>query len=551
MKITLLVDTFNSLSQAIYTALKDLGYRLDIVYAINKEQTIEELNAFYPDIILSPYLTKFIPKEIFNTYPTFVLHPGVRGDRGSYSLEYALISHKEWGIVWLRANELFDGGDIYASSNFAVRDVKKSSLYRKEVKESALSSLASLLENIETDNKEKQLLNPLHKAILPKDFAIDWSRDKTVEIIKKINLFDSQPGLIDEILALKCHLFGAWEEEKLKGKPKEVLAKRDGAICLGTIDGAVWISHLKEPNCFKLPATYVLKERLKGVKEQRLPLIFDKSYKTFYEISCDIKDNIGYLHFNFYNGAISTAQAIRLKYAFDYIKEQVDAIVLMGAEQFFSNGIDLNILEDSKKQGEDGWANINAINDLISSIIYADSVITIASLHNNAGAGGVFLALACDFVVAKESTVLNPHYKTLGLSGSEYHTYTLPKRVGKELAQKLLNECLPISANYAKKINLIDEVFESDYMQNLHQFALSKIDEDFLWDKQDYLEENKEFIESLKKEELRVMYPEFWEENSPFHTLRREFVYKICPTKTPLRLKNKTLQIKKEEYARI
>ncbi|HHD74805.1 MAG TPA: hydrogenase, partial [Nitratifractor sp.] len=114
MKITLLVDTFNSLSQAIYTALKDLGYRLDIVYAINKEQTIEELNAFYPDIILSPYLTKFIPKEIFNTYPTFVLHPGVRGDRGSYSLEYALRRHKEWGIVWLRANEQFDGGDIYA-----------------------------------------------------------------------------------------------------------------------------------------------------------------------------------------------------------------------------------------------------------------------------------------------------------------------------------------------------------------------------------------------------------------------------------------------------
>jgi len=177
------------------------------------------------------------------------------------------------------------------------------------------------------------------------------------------------------------------------------------------------------------------------------------------------------------------------------------------------------------------------MNDLISSILYADEVVTIASLHKNAGAGGVFLALACDFVVASKSAVLNPHYKTLGLSGSEYHTYTLPKRVGKELAKKLLDECLPISANYAKKIGLIDEVFEDDYMQSLHQFALSKIDEDFLWNKQEFLEENRDYIESLKKEELKIMHPEFWDEDSIFHQLRREFVYKICPTKTPKRLK--------------
>jgi len=35
------------------------------------------------------------------------------------------------------------------------------------------------------------------------------------------------------------------------------------------------------------------------------------------------------------------------------------------------------------------------------------------------------------------------------------------------------------------------------------------------------------------------MYPEFWEEDSDFHKLRYEFVYKICQTKTPKRLKFK------------
>ncbi|HGZ70470.1 MAG TPA: hydrogenase, partial [Nitratifractor sp.] len=71
---------------------------------------------------------------------------------------------------------------------------------------------------------------------------------------------------------------------------------------------------------------------------------------------------------------------------------------------------------------------------------------------------------------------------------------------------------------------------------------LSKMYEDFLWDKQEYLEENREYIESLKKEELKVMYPEFWEKDSPFHGLRREFVYKICPRETPVRLKSLTRQ---------
>ncbi|MDQ7068648.1 MAG: hypothetical protein Q9M40_12105 [Sulfurimonas sp.] len=97
---------------------------------------------------------------------------------------------------------------------------------------------------------------------------------------------------------VECYLYGAWREENSKENAKEILAKRDGAICLGSVDGAVWITHLKELQGFKLPATYVLKERLKGgVKEERLPLIFDKSYKTFYEINCDIKDEVAYLYF--------------------------------------------------------------------------------------------------------------------------------------------------------------------------------------------------------------------------------------------------------------
>ncbi len=181
---------------------------------------------------------------------------------------------------------------------------------------------------------------------------------------------------------------------------------------------------------------------------------------------------------------------------------------------FFSNGIHLNILENSKKQGEDGWSNINAINDLIKSIIEADEIVTVASFSRGAGAGGVFLGLACDYVVARDNIVINPHYKILGLSGSEYHTCTLPKKVGKKIANKLLNDAL-------------------------HEFCKNLYNEDFIWSKQDFLEKNIDFIEALKRMELSKMYPEFWNKHSEFHKLRHEFVYKICPFSTPQRIKGK------------
>jgi len=546
MKILLLVSSFNSLTQGVYVKLQDNGHIVGVQYATDDKSIIEEVNRFEPDIILSPYLKKYIPKEVFTKVPTYILHPGVRGDKGHHSLDHVVRDEKqEWGVVILKANEHFDGGEIYAQANFEVRDTYKASLYRDEVFYATLNAVDNLLINLEDKNftPTKQLDTPLHHYLTTQDRQIDWQKDTTLEIVKKIYMSDSSPGVFDTILGVECYLYGAWEEEKFKGDVKQILAKRDGAICLGTIDGAVWITHLKVKGGIKLPSTYVLKEKIQGVKEDRLSLIFDMTYKTFYEIGGHKDGDVSYLCFNFHNGAMSSEQAIRLKYAFEYLKEDAKVIVLIGARDFFSNGIHLNILEDSQKQGEDGWSNINAMNDLIKSIIFADDVITVSSLHKNAGAGGIFLATACDYVVGRENTVLNPHYKTMGLSGSEYHTYSLPKRVGKEKANELLNDCLPLSIQKAKKIGMVDEVFNhKDYFDFLRSYAQSLIHDedkydDFIYDKEDYLEENKAYVNDCKENEIKVMYPEFWEEESLFHKLRNEFVYKNSPSQTPQRLK--------------
>ncbi|QHG90844.1 hydrogenase [Sulfurimonas sp. CVO] len=546
MKILLIVSAFNSLTQRVFCELQEMNHTVSVQYAISNEAMMQSVDAFAPDIIFCPYLKKYLPKEIFLKIPTFILHPGIRGDRGHNALDHAIREDKkEWGVVILRANEEFDGGDIYAEVRFEMRDATKASIYRNEVADAASKALKELLKNL--DDKEfkptPQLKMPMHNYLTQKERAIDWQRDTTKEIIKKIHVSDSFPGVKDEFLGVECYLFGAWEEEKFRGKPKEIIAKRDGAICVGTIDGALWISHMSEVGRFKLPSTYVLKDKIKGIKEIRLPLIVKEKEKTFHEISSKVIGEVGYLYFNFHNGAMHSEQCIRLKYAFEYLKESCKVIVLMGGEDFFSNGIHLNILEDSKKQGEDGWSNINAMNDVVKSILFADDIITVSSLHKNVGAGGVFLALACDYVVTCKDVVLNPHYKTLGLSGSEYHTYTLPKRVGAHKSKELLERCLPINAAQAKEINMVDEVFEKEnYFEQLRSFTdkLANMQDkydDFIYEKEDYLQRNREFINECKENELKTMHLEFWNEDSSFHKLRHDFVYKVCSIETPQRLK--------------
>lgn len=112
MKTLLLVTTFNSLTQAVYTWLKDRGHTVSVCYAISEKQMLGEIEEFGPDMILCPFLKSYLPPGIYDNYPTYIFHPGPRGDRGPNALEYALQNHsREWGVVILRANSEYDGGE--------------------------------------------------------------------------------------------------------------------------------------------------------------------------------------------------------------------------------------------------------------------------------------------------------------------------------------------------------------------------------------------------------------------------------------------------------
>ena len=556
MRILLVVSAFNSLSQRLFCHLRDREENVGVTFAINDAQLIAEVETFSPDIIIAPFLKKRIPEHIWSAITTFIVHPGIAGDRGAHALDWAILNRSsEWGVTILRANGEYDAGDIYAHGTFAMPQGSKASIYRNETTTLAIGLVDELLEVfheptfIPLAQHENALSGSAHRAMTQSDRRIDWENDTTETILTKIRSADSHPGILETILGMECTLYGAHREGRLRGGIKEILAKREGAICLGTKDGALWITHLKERHLpsIKLPATYVLKDRLKGVMEDRLPLFVDPSLETFKEITYVERDEVGYLGFDFHNGAMGAHQCVRLKYAFDHLKQSgIKVLVLMGGEEFFSNGIHLNIMEDSKKSDEDGWSNIHSMNEAVKSILLCDEVLTVSALRRNAGAGGVFLALASDFVVAREGVVLNPHYQTLGLHGSEYWTYTLPRRVGEIKAHELTSSCLPISAVHAEAIGLVDTVLSEDeerYLPELHQYCKALYEDEERYEELLDIKRQKihhtSFTEEIQRHreiELERMYPSFYDPASEFNRLRKDFVYKLCPIQTPIYL---------------
>src|SRR4029077_8255334 len=107
----------------------------------------------------------------------------------------------------------------------------------------------------------------------------------------KLRAADSSPGVLDVISGAEYFLFGGYQEDTLRGEPGAIIARRDGAICRATTDGAVWIPQLRPrpvpggPATFKLPATLALSGSLAGVPQIPVPLAAPPGRRTYQQIS--------------------------------------------------------------------------------------------------------------------------------------------------------------------------------------------------------------------------------------------------------------------------
>lgn len=554
MKVLFIATSHNSMSQRAYVELTDMGHEVNIHLASTQEEMIKAVEITKAELIISPFLKTAIPEEIWKNHKCIIVHPGIKGDRGPSSIDWAILNNnEEWGVTLLQADLEMDAGDIWSTNNYPMREVSKSVIYRHEATRAAMRGLLDLLDKIELhkvgkfnpeklDYSKQDVKGKLMPTMKQLDRKINWATDSTEVIVRKIRSADSNPGVLDNIFGEEYYLYGAHFEDFHKGEPGKILGYRDDAVLVGTIDGSVWISHVKKKNLgIKLPAAMALKHLLND-KEELLLSAFDIiNGRTYRDIYYKEKNNVGYLHFDFYNGAMSTSHCQKLhKVLVEAKKRDTKVLVLMGGYDFWSNGINLNTIECSENSGDESWDNINAIDDIILEIINTQDKLVISAMQGNSGAGGVILGLASDYVYAREGVILNPHYKKMGnLYGSEYWTYLLPKRVGEEMAIKLTEECQPIGTLKAQDIGLIDDFFGLDnieFVERIIEIAekitMLKNYEDLINNKRITREKDEKIkpLSAYRKEELEHMKVNFYGQDRSYHIARSNFVHKITCT---------------------
>ncbi|KAF3769720.1 ClpP/crotonase [Cryphonectria parasitica EP155] len=568
MNILFVCTAHNSLSQRLYLALsKQPAVTITIEYAISDGVIREAARLTRPDLIICPFLTSRVPKDIYENYLTLIIHPGPPGDAGPSSLDWVLMGddgsepdpaqllqrytlsekgRSHWAVTVLQAEDEFDTGPVWAFEQFPIdideTNLTKSSLYRGPVTRAAVSACLAAVDRIKaaartsspltppSSPRADSRIGPLRDAIHPglvaspqyrelcaglskpfmggsthhrpllkagqRDFDVNIHGAK--EISRRIRCADSQPGCLSSVLGHSLYLYGGIVEEgswcsETQTTPGSIVAVRDEAVCIRAADNmGVWITHIRRVKKKtdvqlwpKIPAVSGLRElgflTDETVTQLSQPLATEDwtraPHETYQDIWVDFTkvyinrtsslNRVAYVYSDFYNGAMSTHQCIKLMAALEFVlsthtaDSPLAAVVMMGGAGYFSNGIHLNVIEAAADPALESWNNINRINDIVYYLLHefpSRGILTVAGIRGNAAAGGVAMATACDCVVAGAEVVLNPAYAAIGLYGSEYHSISYTARCGLEGSRRILSDMTPISAHDARSIRLVDHV---------------------------------------------------------------------------------------------
>ncbi|WP_316528741.1 hydrogenase maturation protein [Kitasatospora brasiliensis] len=551
MRILLLAGAFNSLSQRLHAELRDRRHTVDLQLAGDDDELRDTVNRLRPDLLLAPILRTAVPRDVWSRLTCLIVHPGPPGDRGPSSLDRAIQEGRtEWGVTVLQAEAEMDAGPVWAWAPCRLPEYGKSDLYRNEVADAAVAAALLAVDRFASNGYEPQRqCGPgwhatvrTRPVLRQQERRIDWAADATEEVLRRLRAADSRPGVLDELCGGAWYLHGGHREPLLCGRPGELLATRAGAVCRATVDGAVWIPELRHRTPegrtgIKLPAVTALGALLPPLPEVPAPLMpGEDGPRPWSDIRYREEGAVGFLRFSFPGGAMSTEHCRRLLAAYRVaLARPTSVLMLGGGRDFFSNGIHLNVIEAAPDPAVESWDNITAMDELVDAVLTTTDRLVVSAVGGNAAAGGVMLALAADEVWCRAGSVLNPHYRLMGLYGSEYWTYTLPRRVGGPAAERLTRQALPVSSATAERIGLVDRVLArgpeefgpaTAHLAGL--LAASPTTQQRIAAKKAAREadERAKPLDAYREEELAVMHRQFFTPESPYHALRSAFVHK-------------------------
>lgn len=138
--------------------------------------------------------------------------------------------------------------------------------------------------------------------------------------------------------------------------------------------------------------------------------------------------------------------------------DSIGCVVLKGAGRSFCAGHDLGSIATGERAPSKHFEpeTVDALDRL--------PIPTIAQIHGHCFTGGLELALACDLLVAAESTKLGDTHGQWGLAPIWGMSVRLPERVGRSTAKELMFTSRRISGIEAREIGLVDRCVADDQL---------------------------------------------------------------------------------------
>ena len=229
---------------------------------------LDEINKFQPDIVICPFLKTKIPASIYNQKLCLIMHPGIAGDHGASSIDWAILENlPEWGVTVIEASAVLDDGNIWSTETFRVPKMStKSSLYNGNVTDAAVrcvvDSLSRFSQGIEpmSPYSSGNVIVHFRRNMIRADRRISWNKS-VEEISARVRMSDTSPGAISSFTQLDVEkdyrLFDAHIETgkdnefvrnlMFKSEPGQIIAQRQNAILVKTgDDNALWVGQMKK-----------------------------------------------------------------------------------------------------------------------------------------------------------------------------------------------------------------------------------------------------------------------------------------------------------------
>jgi enoyl-CoA hydratase/carnithine racemase len=138
--------------------------------------------------------------------------------------------------------------------------------------------------------------------------------------------------------------------------------------------------------------------------------------------------------------------------------DSIGCVVLAGAGRSFCAGNDLDSIAAGEQPPSEFFVpeTVDALEALPKP--------TIARLHGHCFTGGLELALACDLLVAADSTKLGDTHGQWGLVPIWGMSVRLPERIGRSAAKEMMFTSRRVDGRQAEQIGLVDHSVADDQL---------------------------------------------------------------------------------------